>query len=135
MYSAGQSIAHGPLEHLLLEVLVGGIEADELEHHAAAELDAVPVLDRDSAVGVEASPVEEGAVGAAFVGERDVAAGIHPDGRVPARDRHVIQRKGILAGAAQVGLVRPDAEHRARYTAPDDDQVGRLPVGQPGVCP
>ena len=52
---AGQRVADGPLEHLALEVLVGGVEPDELEQDVAAELDAVALLDVDRLAGVEAA--------------------------------------------------------------------------------
>ena len=79
--------------------------------------------------------VEERAVGAPLVDDRDQAAVVQPDGRVPPRDGHVIQREGILGRPAQGGLVRVDAEHRAGQPAPDDDQIGRLPVRGPRLRP
>ena len=41
---AGQGVAHGPLEHLALELLLAGVGPDELDDHGGAELEPVAVL-------------------------------------------------------------------------------------------
>ncbi len=48
---AGQRVAHGPLEHLALEPLVAGVEADELDDDRRAEPDAVAVVEPGGACG------------------------------------------------------------------------------------
>ena len=123
---AGQRVADGPLEHLALELLLARVGPDELDDDVGAELEPVAVLDADRGVLGEPPAVEEGAVGAAQVGQADLPLVVGPEEGVVARDAGVGELDRVVGRPAQPAPAGGEPEHRAGDAAAEDDQVRRV---------